>query len=136
MSEANAPDIIEMRRSMNPETRKKRLDAAVRLVQEWKVSGMTQVEFAASKGMSVRALEYRIRKVRDLAPETITDEALAQVTFARIPTEYVAHESAYGDSTLNDQPVLMVQASVGCLQATNGIEPSLLKMAMEVMLQC
>lgn len=137
MSEVNAPDIIEMGRTMNAETRRKRLEADVQLVQEWKLSEMTQVEFAAAKGITVRALEYRIRKVRNEVPEMLSDAALAEVEFIPVPGEYVnACNRMDRENPMSEQPVLMLQTSSASLQATNQINPCLLKTALEVMLTC
>ena len=51
---------------MNSEKRKQRMEACIQLAQEWKLSGMTQAKFASSKGMSLEAVKYRIRKFRTI----------------------------------------------------------------------
>lgn len=118
-------------------TKRERLEEQIRLVQEWKVSGMTQVDFAAAKGIGLRALEYRIRKVRDLAPESLSDVQLETIEFVPIPTEHIrTSEAVHIDSSMTDPPVLMIQTGRAFLQATNQIEPYLLKTALEVMLTC
>lgn len=137
MSEVKAPDIIEMRREMNSETKKQRLEAYTRLAQEWKLSGMTQAEFARRKDMSLECVKYRIRMVRETAPEMMSESALMETEFAAVPKEHLnVSERTYEDVSLTDQPVLVIQSTGACLQATNQIEPYLLKTALEVMLAC
>ena len=89
MSEAKAPDIIEMRRPMNSETKRQRMEASIRLAQEWKASGLTKGQFAQVKGIDISKLKYQIRKVQENAPEALTESALAGVEFAPIPMEHV-----------------------------------------------
>ena len=122
---------------MNSETKKQRLEAYAKLAQEWKLSGMTQTEFARRKGLSIETVKYRIRKVRETAPEMMTGSALVETEFAAIPQEHLGVSGhSYEEIPLTDQPVLMIQTGGACLQATNQIEPYLLKTALEVMLTC
>lgn len=122
---------------MRSTTKRELLEEQIRLVQEWKVSGMTQVDFAAAKGIGLRALEYRIRKIRNLAPEKLADTELETVEFVPVPIECIqTPEGVHIDSGKNGQPVLMIQSGRTCLRATNQIEPYLLKTALEVMLTC
>lgn len=131
-------DIIEMRRTvMNTITKQQRLDSYIRLAQEWKLSGMTQVEFALSKGMTVRAFEYRIRRVRDEAPESLDESALRDIEFTPVPKEYLDLQTMNGRlENTESQPVMMIQSSAASLQVTNQIAPHLLKAALEVILSC
>ena len=122
---------------MNSENKRQRLEAYVRLAQEWKLSGMSQAEFARMKGIGVKALSYRIRKAREDAPEMLVRSALATAEFAAVPQEHINISGrVYEEIPMTDQPVLMIQSSGACLQATNGIEPYLLKTALEVILTC
>lgn len=122
---------------MNSETKRHRLEACIQLAQEWKLSGMTQAEFARTKGLTLEAVKYRIRKVRENAPEMLTGSALTGAEFAPIPQKFVNPSNRiYDDIPMTDQPVLMIQSARACLQATNQIEPYLLKTALEVMLTC
>lgn len=119
------------------ETEMKRLKEYIKLVQEWESSGMTQADFAAAKGIKLRTFEYRLQRVRKLAPESLTDVELKTVEFVPIPSGYASPpEPARMDSEMTEQPVLMIQSAGTCLQATNQIDPYLLKTAMEVMLRC
>ena len=117
--------------------KKYRIEESIRLVQEWKLSGMTQAEFARIKGLTERSVEYQVRKVRQQAPESISESALAQVEFAPVPSEVLNHtHRVYDAGEMTEQPALMFQSGAGCLQVTNQIDPYLLKVAMEVMLSC
>lgn len=113
---------------------KERLGEAIELALEWKSSGMTQVKFAAEKGIGVRALEYQIKKVRHHAPEVFSKEEVRKVEFAAVPS--IRYDQENEESFMNDQPVLMIQYSGACLQATNQITPALLKTALEVIRTC
>lgn len=121
---------------MNSEKRKQRMEACIQLAQEWKLSGMTQAKFASSKGMSLEAVKYRIRKVRECAPDMLFGSALCQTEFASVPQEFVNSSDPTCDNPMADQPVLMVQTGGACLRVTNQIDPYLLKTALEVMLTC
>lgn len=137
MSEAKAPDIIEMRRIMTTKQKKNKFEECIQLAQEWKNSGLTQAAFAKSKGLTLEAVKYRIRKVRESAPEMLAGSALIKAEFAPVPKELVnSHGKAYETLSMTDQPVLMIQSGGACLQATNQIEPYILKTALEVMLTC
>lgn len=137
MSEAKAPDIIEMGRDMNSEIKRQRLETCIRLAQEWKSSGMTQAAFAKSKGMSLDTFKGRLKKVRRNALEKLAESSLLQTAFAAVPKEHIYTSGRiYEEITPADQPVLMIQTGGACLQATNQIEPHLLKTALEVMLTC
>ena len=74
---------------MNEVMRKSHLEASIRLVQEWKISGLTQMEFAKVKGMTERQIEYQVRKVRKQAPECLDEHLLNHSEFAPVPKEYV-----------------------------------------------
>ena len=122
---------------MNEVMRKSHLEASIQLVREWKHSGMTQMEFAKIKGMTERQIEYQVRKVRKLAPEYLDEITTDHVEFAPVPQEHLnCSGRMYDASGIADQPTLMFQSGAGCLQATNQIDPYLLKVAMEVMLSC
>lgn len=122
---------------MNTITKQQRLDNYIRLAQEWKQSGMTQLEFALSKGMTVRAFEYRIRKVRDEAPESLTESALSRLEFAAVPKECLDTQNRIRQlEDAEAQPVMMIQTSTASLQVTNQIPPHILKTALEVILSC
>lgn len=122
---------------MNTNTKQHRIESYIQLTQEWSASGLTQAEFARRKGISVRALSYRIRKARREAPNRFKDTELCNTEFNPVPKEYMNYSSCVYDSgEMADQPALMFQSAVGCLQVTNQIDPYLLKTAMEVMLSC
>lgn len=122
---------------MNSETKRHHLEDYIKLVQEWKLSGMTQSEFARTKGLTRDMVKYRVRKVQKYAPEMLTESALTGVEFAPVPQEFVkAPKPMHEELPMTDQPVLMIQSDRACLQATNQIEPYLLKTALEVMLTC
>ena len=116
---------------------KYRIEDCIRLAQEWMLSGMTQAEFARLKGITERSVNYQVGKVREKAPESLNEVALAEVEFSPVPKEYLdPSRRVYDASEMTDQPSLMIQAGAGCLQATNQIDPYLLKVAMEVLLSC
>lgn len=122
---------------MNSENKRQRMEACIQLAQEWKLSGMTQAEFAKSKDLGLETVKYRIRKVRENAPDMLIGSALSQAEFAPVPQESMNPSiPSYDDLPMTDQPVLMIQTGGACLQATNQIEPYLLKTALEVMLTC
>lgn len=122
---------------MNETMRKSHLEASIQLVQEWKRSGLTQMEFAKTKGMTERQIEYQVSKVRKQAPECLDDYSTDQANFVPVPQEHLSHSGRmYDAGEITDQPALMFQSGVSCLQVTNQIDPYLLKVAMEVMLSC
>ena len=49
------------------------LEERIRLVQEWKNSGLTQTEFARLKGIEIGDFRNQIRYVRRKAPENLND---------------------------------------------------------------
>lgn len=80
---------------------------------------------------------YLLKKVRRNAPEKLAESSLLQTAFAAVPKEHIYTSGRiYEEITPADQPVLMIQTGGACLQATNQIEPYLLKTALEVMLTC
>ena len=122
---------------MNDVMRKSHLEASIQLVREWKLSGMTQMEFAKIKGMTERQMEYQVRKVRKQAPEYLDEIVADHIEFAAVPQEHMnCSYHMYDAGETSDQPALMFQSGAGCLQVTNQIDPYLLKVAMEVMLSC
>ena len=122
---------------MNTNTKQQRMNSYIQLAQEWYASGLTQAEFARQKGLTVRTLSYRICKARNSAPDMFTDTTFNGVELAAVPKEYLDPSSRmYDVGEMTDQPSLMIQAGAGCLQATNQIDPYLLKVAMEVLLSC
>ena len=122
---------------MNEVMRKSHLEASIQLVREWKHSGMTQMEFAKIKGMTERQIEYQVRKVRKQAPEYLDEIVADHIEFAPVPQEHLSCSNQMYDAWENvDQHALMFKSGSGCLQATNQIDPYLLKVAMEVMLSC
>ena len=122
---------------MNTDTKKQRMESYLQLAQEWYASGLTQVEFATLKGMTARTLSYRICKARREMPNQFADATLSKADFTAVPQEYLDYGGRmYDAGDLTDQPSLMIQAAAGCLQATNQIDPYLLKTAMEVLLSC
>ena len=122
---------------MNEIMKKSHLEASIQLVREWKLSGMTQVEFAKIKGMTERQVEYQVRKVRKQAPEYLNEIVEDHIEFTPVPQEHLSCNGRMHDAgEISEQPALMFQSGAGCLQATNQIDPYLLKVAMEVMLSC
>ena len=122
---------------MNSEIKRERLTACIQLAQDWKRSGMTQAEYAESKGLSLETVKYRIRKVREKAPEMLARSVIAETEFVPIPQEIINSPDAVVDEIqMVERPVLMIQSAGVCLQATNQIRPHLLRTALEVMLRC
>lgn len=122
---------------MNNNAKQQRLECYIKLAQEWRLSGMTQVDFAKSKGMTVRTFEYRLKKVREEAPESLNVSTLKGIEFAPVPTECLNAQNIIGQSTSAvDQPVMMIQTAVANLQVTNQIAPHILKTALEVIMSC
>ena len=122
---------------MNTITKQQRLDSYIKLAQEWKLSGMTQSEFALRKGISINAFRYRLKKVRNEVPEKFNEPSLGEIEFVPLPDECLAVQSRIIQSDdSEDQPVMMIQSSSASLQVTNRIAPNLLKAALEVILSC
>lgn len=137
MSEGITPDIIEMRRTMNFLNKEQRLEANLRLAQEWKMSGMTQAMFAQEKNMTLNNLRYRIRYARERAPEQFMDPAPKNPEFVLVSEEYesFSDHKRTQDRTI-EKPALQIQVSSISLQVNNQIDPSLLKTTLEVILSC
>lgn len=122
---------------MNSNIKQQRLESYIRLAQEWKLSGMTQMDFAMSKGMTLRTLEYRLKRVRNEAPESLSESALKRIEFSPVPREYLdARNTAALSTAAVDHPVMMIHTAVANLQVTNQVAPHILKAALEVMLSC
>ena len=122
---------------MNSKHYHRTLEASIQLVQEWKLSGLTQVAFAKSKGMTDRQMEYQVRKVRQQSPESLCESALAKVDFVAVPQEYLNSSTMMYESTeITDQPVMMIRTGAANLQVSNQVDPYLLKTALEVILSC
>ena len=117
--------------------KKNNIEESIHLVQEWKASGLSRDKFAALKGMTRDQMKYRIRRVRELAPESLIVSAADKIEFAPVPQEHLdCSNRMYDFAVITNQPALMFQSGTRCLQATNQIDPHLLKVAMEVMLSC
>ena len=113
------------------------IEEGIMLVQEWKASGLTAEKFAGLKGLTKDQMKYQIRKISKLSPESLVASPAEKIEFTPVPQEHLDHNGRmYGAGEITDQPALMFQSGVGCLQVTNQIEPHLLKVAMEVMLSC
>lgn len=122
---------------MKPEIERQRLEVSVRLAKEWKNSGMTQAEFARQKGLTYETVRYHVLKVREIAPERMEESTPAETEFVAVPPAHLNRSGRTSEELpLTDQPVLMIQSAGACLQATNQIEPHLLKTALEVMMTC
>ena len=122
---------------MNEVMRKSHLEASIRLVQEWKASGLSAKEFAELKGMTIGQMKYQIKKIKKLSRENPGISSVEKIEFAPVPKEQLGHSRRmYDAGEITDQPALMFQTGIGCLHVTNQIDPYLLKVAMEVMLSC
>ena len=117
--------------------KKTTIEESIQLIREWKESGLSRDRFAATKGLTRDQMKYQIKKIRKLSPESLVASPAEKVEFAPVPQEHLDHSNrVYDAGEITDQPALMFQSGVSCLQVTNQIDPYLLKVAMEVMLSC
>lgn len=117
-------------------TSKSRLEERIRLAQQWKISGLTQVEFARQKGIEIGDLRYKIRYVREKAPESLTDSIPEDSQFVPVPPELLhdpegSVKPLFGPSA---HPVLTIQSGSVSLSASNQVDLTLLRSALEVIL--
>ena len=113
------------------------LEERIRLVQEWKASGLNQVEFAKVKGMEIGDLRYQIRYVRERVPERINNFIPEETLFVPVPPKLInTPDHTETPSALVKDPVLTIQFNSISICASNQITPSLLKTVIEVVLSC
>ncbi len=113
------------------------LEERIRLAHEWKTSGLNQVEFAKVKGMEIGNLRYQLRYVRERFPERINDFVPAETQFASVPSDIISSSDFMEPVPFSiEHPVLTIQSNSINLCASNQINPSLLKTAIEVVLSC
>ena len=116
---------------------KSTIEESMQIVQDWEASGLSRDEFAALKGLTFNQLRYHISRVRKLSSEELWMSSVDKIEFAPVPHEQLNCSSyMFTAGEVADQPSLLFQSGAGCLQATNRIDPHLLKVAMEVMLSC
>ena len=121
---------------MNPKS-KKYLEERMRLVLEWKSSGLTQVEFAELKGIDIKDLRNQIRYVRRNDPQSLSDFASPETQFVSVPPELInPHNPLELTPFSTEVPVLTIQSNSANLYASNQIDLTLLKTALEVILSC
>lgn len=124
---------------MNTKSQKILLEDRIQLACEWKASGLSQVEFAKLKGISLSDFRYQIRYVRERAPERIDDSVPTGIQFAPVSPELIGRDQSdlmEPTSISTEDPVLTVQFNSVNLYVTNQIDPSLLKTALEVIMSC
>ena len=113
------------------------LEERVRLVQEWKASGLNQVDFAKIKGMEIGDLRYQIRYVRERVPERLNNFVPEETLFVPVPPELIKDpDRTEKPSAFMKDPVLAIQLNSISICASNQINLSLLKTAIEVVLSC
>ena len=122
---------------MKSKSIKSSMEERIQLAQEWKASGLNQVEFAKMKGMEIGELRYQLRYVRERTPESISDIIPTETQFATVPPELI-NLSNHMEPTpaSSEHPALTIHSNSVTLCASNQIDPSLLKIAMEVILSC
>ena len=113
------------------------LKERIQLVQEWKSSGLTQIEFARLKGIEIGDLRNQIRYVRRKAPESLNDFVPERIQFAPVTPDLINVSNSIEQIPFStEHPVLTIQLNTANLYASNQINPSLLKTAIEVVLSC
>ena len=113
------------------------LEERIRLVQEWKSSSLTQIDFAKLKGIEIGDLRNQIRYVRKKAPESLSNPAPGEIQFVSVPPELINVSNRMEQIPIStEHPVLTIQLNAANLYASNQIDLSLLKAAIEVVLSC
>ncbi len=120
---------------MNSTSKRSQLEERIHLAQEWKISGLTQIEFARQKGIEIGDLRYQIRYVREKAPESLNNFIPEENRFISVSPElFHVPDVRIKPISIPENPVLTIQAGSVRLSAGNQINPALLRSALEVIL--